>query len=271
MKKLISILIPTYNQTNVFEKIIALYSNNPKVKIIVSDDSDNLKIKEKIKAICQVKNISYFDGPSTNAINNWNFLLKKVDTPFFVLNHHDDLPNNLYFLDFIEKIDKYQTGLILLPCTSCVSNKPHMRISTRNQKLHIRLFRKFPNAMFNIFLAPTASVIVNRKLKSNKFDEDLKWYVDCEWYNKLLFSTYSQQLEILFFKDSRIISNQTKNSITYKIRKKLEKIKKYEIKKLKKKKLIPNNFIGILQKIISLLLTFDSKIIRLINLKNLLT
>ena len=142
-----------------------------------------------------------------------------------------------------------------------------MRISTRNQKLHIRLFRKFPNAMFNIFLAPTASVIVNSKLKNNNFDEDLKWYVDCEWYSKLLFSTYSQQLEILFFKDSRIISNQTKNSITYKIRKKLEKIKKYEIKKLKKKKLIPNNFIGILQKIISLLLTFDSKIIRLINLK----
>ena len=54
MKKLISILIPTYNQTNIFEKIIALYSNNPKVKIIVSDDSDNLKIKEKIKAICTV-------------------------------------------------------------------------------------------------------------------------------------------------------------------------------------------------------------------------
>ena len=105
----------------------------------------------------------------------------------------------------------------------------------------------------------------------NKFDEDLKWYVDCEWYNKLLFSTYSQQLEILFFKDSRIISNQTKNSITYKIRKKLEKIKKYEIKKLKKKKLIPNNYIGILQKIISLLITFDSKIIRIINVRNLLT
>ena len=78
MKKLISILIPTYNQTNIFEKIIALYSNNPKVKIIVSDDSDDLKVKEKIKVTCYVKNILYFQGPQKSAVDNWNFLLKKV-------------------------------------------------------------------------------------------------------------------------------------------------------------------------------------------------
>ena len=46
MDKLISILIPTYNKTNVFEKIVVLYSTNPRVKIIVSDDSDDEKIKE---------------------------------------------------------------------------------------------------------------------------------------------------------------------------------------------------------------------------------
>ena len=265
MNDLISILIPTYNQSDTFEKIVKLYSSNSKVKIIVSDDSDDLKIKEKIKAICLEKNLSYFKGPQTSAINNWNFLLSLVETPFFVLNHHDDYPNNLFFLDYLDNIDPDKTGLVLLPCTSYICNKPHVRVSSRHQKIHIALFRYFPNPMFNIFLAPTASVIVNSKLKENNFDNDLKWYVDCEWYLKLLFATRSQKLDILFFKNSRIISNQTKESITNKIKNKLLEIKKYEICKLKRKNLIPNKFISLIQKVFSLFLIFDSKIIRLIN------
>ena len=172
MNNLLSILIPTYNQTDTFEKIVTLYSNKSKVKIIVSDDSDDLKIKEKIKAICLEKNLSYFKGPQTSAINNWNFLLTLVETPFFVLNHHDDYPNNLYFLDYLDNIDPDKTGLVLLPCTSYICNKPHVRVSSRHQKIHIALFRFFPNPMFNIFLAPTASVIINSKLKLKVEDRD---------------------------------------------------------------------------------------------------
>ena len=268
MKKLISILIPTYNQTNIFEKIVVLYSTNPKVKIIVSDDSDDAKIRERIKATCHLKNISYFLGPQRSAVDNWNFLLEKVDTPFFVLNHHDEFPNNLFYLDYLDQLDKDKTGLLLMACTSYVNNKPYMRLSSRHQKLHFAFFKNFPNATINLFLAPTASVIVNSKLKKNIFDKDLSWYVDCEWYYKLLSSISSQKLKIIFFKKSRIISKQTNQSITYKIRSKLEKIKKYEIIKLRKKKLIPNKLTALIQKVFSLIITFDSKIIRIINISN---
>lgn len=266
MDKLISILIPTFNQINLFEKIVGLYSYHPKVTIIVSDDSDDVKIKEKIKATCYLKKILYFQGPQKSAVDNWNFLLKKVDTPFFVLNHHDEFPNNLLYLDYLDHLDKNKTGLLLLACTSYLNNKPYMRLSSRNQKIHFAFFKNFPNATINLFLAPTASVIVNSKLKKNNFDKDLNWYVDCEWYYKLLSSISLYKLNIIFFKDSRIISKQTNHSITYKIKNKLKNIKKYEIIKLKKKKLVPNKLTALIQKVVSLLISFNSKIIRLISI-----
>ena len=196
------------------------------------------------------------------------FSFKKVDTPFFVLNHHDEIPNNLLYLDYLDHVDKNKTGLLLLACTSYVNNKPYMKLSSRLQKIHFSFFKYFPNATINLFLAPTASVIVNSKLKNNNFDRDLKWYVDCEWYFKLLSSINLYKLKIIFFKDSRIISKQSNQSITHKIKNNLVDIKKYEIIKLKKKKLVPSKLTALIQKVFSLLISFNSKIIRLISISN---
>ena len=170
MKKIISVLIPTYNQIDTFNKILSIYSNHPKVKIIVSDDSTELNIQKKIKKLCEEKEILYFRGPQTNAIKNWNFLLEKIDTPFFVLNHHDDCPNNLNFLDHL---DKDITGILLLPCTSYISNKMHVRLSSRHQRINIKFLKIFPNVLINF----SPNYIVNRKLGFNKFRE---LYVD-DW------------------------------------------------------------------------------------------
>ena len=259
MEKIISVLIPTFNQTASFTKIVSIYSKHPKVKIIVSDDSSEPNIQEKIKNFCIKREILYFKGPQSNAIKNWNFLLEKVNTPFFILNHHDDCPNNLAFLDHL---DKNNTGILLLPCTSYVSNKKFMKVSSRHQKIHINLFRYFPNVLINLFIAPTASVVINKKLSFNKFNERLKWYVDNEWYYRLIKDCRDKKLNFSFFSESRIISNQTQKSITFKIKNDLERIKIYEKDLLKRSKLVPNRFLHIIQKVISLFFIFDSKLIR---------
>ena len=265
MKEIISVLIPTFNLNSKFKEIVSIYSTHPKVKIIVSDDSSDKKIQQKIKKICKEKEIIYFKGPQTTPIKNWNFLLEKIDTPFFVLNHHDDCPNNLKFLEYL---NKKNTGILLLPCTSYIFNKKYVRLSSRHQKFQVKLLRYLPNIMINLFLAPTASVIINKKLVSSKFNEDLKWYVDNEWYYRLLKECKTKKLKLSFFSKTRINSHQNSNSITLKIKNNLENIKIYEKNLLKDSKLIPNKFIHLFQKIISLIFTIDSKLIRLTNFLN---
>ena len=223
MKEIISVLIPTFNLNSKFKEIVSIYSTHPKVKIIVSDDSRDIKIQKEIKKICKQKKITYYKGPQTTPIKNWNFLL------------------------------------------SYIFNKKYVRLSSRHQKIQVKLLRYLPNVLINLFLAPTASVIINKKLISNKFNENLKWYVDNEWYYRLIKDCEVKNLKISFFSKTRIMSYQTKNSITFKMKNDLERIKLHEKNLLKERKIIPNLFIDIFQKMVSFLFIFDSKLIRLQN------
>ena len=43
---------------------------------------------------CLERNIKYLRGPRSLPINNWNILMKFIETPYFVINHHDEYPSN---------------------------------------------------------------------------------------------------------------------------------------------------------------------------------
>ena len=55
----------------------------------------------------------------------------------------------------------------------------------------------WPNAAFNMLSAPTASIIVNSKYKNQFFDENLKWFIDAEWYIDYL-KVYYEKSGIIF-------------------------------------------------------------------------
>ena len=209
--------------------------------MIVSDDSSNALIKQAIKKKCIEKNIKYLDGPRSLPSENWNTLLKFIDTPFFVINHHDEYPNNLLFLDLLESKD---IGLIILPTTSKLQRKSAHKIYSWQQKIFSKFCLLFPNATFNLFLSPTASLIVNSKAKDILFDSNLKWFVDCDWYYRIVSKIKRNKLKIKFWSGSRIISVQAQNSISSSLAKTLKKQISLEKPILGKKGLLPN--IGII-------------------------
>ena len=93
--------------------------------------------------------------------------------PFFVINHHDDFPSNLFFLNHL---DNEKVGLIILPCSShFISGNVH-NMESWQQKIFSKICLLFPNASFNMILAPTASIVVNSKFKEILFDQNLKWF-----------------------------------------------------------------------------------------------
>ena len=241
MKYLISVLVPTFNDYEGFLNVLNLYSRDRRVKMIVSDDSSNALIKQAIKKKCIEKNIKYLDGPRSLPSENWNTLLKFIDTPFFVITHHDEYPNNLLFLDLLESKD---IGLIILPTTSKLQRKSAHKIYSWQQKIFSKFCLLFPNATFNLFLSPTASLIVNSKARDILFDSNLKWFVDCDWYYRIVSKIKRNKLKIKFWSGSRIISVQAQNSISSSLAKTLKKQISLEKPILGKKGLLPN--IGII-------------------------
>ena len=256
MTKLLTVLLPTYNNYELFIRVVRSYSKDSRVEIIVSDDSDNFIEKKHISSLCENNNIKYFEGIKKLPCENWNYLLKMVKTPFFVLNHHDEFPSNL---EFLECLDDTKNGLVILPCSSKVGNEPICKMFSWQQKFFSKICMLYPNASFNMISAPTASIIVNSKFKNQYFDENLKWFIDAEWYFRLFQQCISDKNRIIFFNRSRIFSFQAKNSITKslqcKLRRQIIKEKYY----LRSKGLIPKRIFIFIQILSLIIIFFGSK------------
>ncbi len=256
MNAILTVLIPTFNCNNSFLEVIKPYLNNDLIKIIVSDDSTDDNEKRLIMKNCDKLKITYIEGTRLNAPSNWNQLLNYIETPFFVLNHHDDFIDNLNFIDLLNVDD---LGLIVLPCTSNLKDSfPHV-IRSWQQNFFSTICFAFPNATFNMILSPTASVIVNSKLKNIKFDENLEWYVDAEWYLRLFLISKNNKYKIKFFNNTRINSYQDTNSITAQIKNKLNEKKRNETIYLKSKQLYPGKYISFIQFLFLALTLLSSK------------
>ena len=257
MAKLLTVLIPTYNNHELLSRLLKTYLKDSRVLILVSDDSDNYREKNLIECICKDNNISYFEGTKKSPPENWNYLLSMVNTPFFVLNHHDEYPDNLNFVDII---DSNNIGLIILPCSSKVGNGPLHKLFSWQQKYFSQICMLSPNASLNMILAPTASVIVNSRYKNVFFDQKLKWFVDAEWYIKLFSLSSYDKRKILFYSYSRIFSFQAKNSITKSLKENLKQQIKKEKDYLRIKGLIPTRIVSLFQLLSLILISLRSKL-----------
>ena len=257
MTKLLTVLLPTYNNYELFLRVVENYLIDGRVTMLVSDDSDNYIEKKSIEIFCKKNNITYFQGPRKSAGENWNFLIKKARTPFFVINHHDEYPDNLYFID---ELDPKTIGLVIIPCSSKVGKNPIIKIFSWQQKFFSKICMLWPNGTFNMILAPTASLIVNSKFNNVFFDNKLKWFIDADWYYRLFFKSMKSENKIKFFSHSRINSFQAKNSITHSLQDKLKIQIKKEKDYLRSKGLIPKRNIRSFQLIILIVITFRSKL-----------
>ena len=262
MNQILTVLIPTYNSHKCFLKVVKSYQNDHRVRIIVSDDSDDIKEQNLIKSFCSKFKIHYSIGPKSSPAANWNKLLRNINTPFFVLNHHDDYPNNLNFLD---ELETENVGLKIMACSSKVKDKNIHVMKSWQQYLFSKICLLFPNASLNMLLAPTASLIVNSKLKNIFFDENLTWFVDADWYLKLFSSAKKLDFKVNFFNKSRIISVQDKNSVTWKLRSNLKEQIIKERSYLSSKGLYPGFIIDKIQFFILALILLNSKIKQLLS------
>jgi hypothetical protein len=245
----LSILIPSYEYTDGINLI--LESLRPKDKldlnfeIIISDDSESdyiyycyLSHREFYKEkLTYIKNI-----PSLGAIKNWNFLISKASKDFILLLHHDEFPLSENFLEMAisflnreEVIDVILMDLVIMPY-KLPYQKRHLPLKIRNFLLFT--YDKF--IFMHNFIGPVSSLIIRRSIFP-KFDQNLRWNVDTDFYYRLKIITDRWTTH-----KSLIIGNLARNkkSITLTISPDLKNIKYQESKYLETKysNIIPKRY-----------------------------
>lgn len=233
-------LIPAFNSYQGVVNIVELLKTRKNIAIIVGDDSNNVDVACLIESYISGldrSSIIYCKHESTgNAVDNWNYLLSKVKSKFFVLVHHDEAFSNTCFIDALEK---YQDSMemMVLPIKVEHSNGIYRNVKSRTQSLMIKLFKKSLPTL-NFIGGPTALLIV-KSSHINFFNRNLVFYVDIDWYMRVFLNIPLDG--IVFFSKTLVISTITDYSITKSILPRLREVVASDIAILKE--CYPDNFL----------------------------
>jgi glycosyltransferase involved in cell wall biosynthesis len=185
--ELISICIPTYNQTHLLKKTLEsiLSQTYTNYEVIVSDDSTTDDVFNLIGKYDFKGKINYYrNNIPLGSPANWNNAIKKASGSYIKILHHDDWfsnPNSL--LEFITEADKHPDTTFFFSATeSCNQNKKKYYIPNKNK---INKIRNSPLLLMtgNIIGAPSVTFF---KKNNELFDEEIKWLVDLDFYIRMI-------------------------------------------------------------------------------------
>ncbi len=178
-----TIIIPTYNNLELAEKAILSVISQKDVtcKIVVTDDSTDNKIENLCEDI-KADNLFYSHNiPSFGAVKNWNAGLEYVDSNYTIVMHHDEYMKDAFYLKQIK--DSFNLGydVIVSNVEVFIGQKKKIRHFTRFMK---KFFIYHPILLFlSNAIGPCACIAIESKLVC-KFNENLHWLVDVDWYYK---------------------------------------------------------------------------------------
>jgi len=181
----LSIIIPTYNNLQLLKNSLksVVKQQNISFEIIIVDDSTNSEIFDFLKT--QSTHIKYYkNSPKKGAVRNWNYGLSLAEGTYITVLHHDEFYKNiLNQLSII--INGNPTEDVLI--SKVVVIRPDKSIySLGNDSWFKNLILNLSPSylFFQNFIGPVSCVIFKKKHRLF-FNENLKWFVDVEWYYRL--------------------------------------------------------------------------------------
>lgn len=181
--ELLDVLVPAYGNAGGVERILTLFAKEPRVRVLVSDDSPDPRVQQDIEQLCHRFGAVYKEGARIGAVANWNYLLTMASSTYCVLVHHDECFSDVKFINALEDRQNFVDAMIL-PVNVVNPKNISRKVASWQQAILMKLFLPF-GPMLNIIGGPTACIIL-RTQKRCYFDPRLVYQVDCEWYSRLL-------------------------------------------------------------------------------------
>lgn len=250
---LLTILIPSYNYKIGIDRILNTLQYHERIEIIIFDNSTGDSIQDLVQSF-KIKfptNLIYKHYFAENAVSNWNNLLRESKGKYYTLLHHDEnIVLNTTLNNFINYLENSIYDILIFKCF----------IINRRARLHFPLLltslflKRYPSYILRRnFIGPTACLFIKNDYFNEYFNDNLKWFVDVDFYYRLFKninkSDYSNLITIHSYQDNI-------NSITKKLTKDLSKIKKQEIFILRYK----HNFINLQYNIIEIFIWYTFKL-----------
>ena len=187
MTKLVSIAISTYEANGAGPKLLEKNLNEimkqdyTNIEIIISDHSTDSKIKEICEKYSQAKfPIKYIHNPNHkgNSSQNTNNAINNCNGEYIKILFMDDyLYRNDAISEIVDKFEKNPTKKWLV----------HSYMHTKNYKDFYYLHHpRFSHDIVFCNKIGCPSCLTIHKSVLERFDEKLKWYMDCELYYRIL-------------------------------------------------------------------------------------
>lgn len=179
-----SVVIPAYNSLSLLKRTLDSIRNqrDVSVQVVVVDDSNsNDDIQDYIEELADNRILYQHNVPSLGAVRNWNEGLRKCSGRYIVLVHHDEaLQGDCHLLRLKKELETADV---------VVSNIMIGRSDGHAYRLYPSWFKRlvlhFPSLLFSINAIGPCAVVSFRKESMQMFCEQLKWFVDVEWYYRL--------------------------------------------------------------------------------------
>lgn len=154
-------------------------------EIIISDDSnDSAPAKEVIRQFKTLPIEYFFHEPAFEPVQNWNFLLDQAKGEYIKVMHDDDWflsPDALQI--FVDKIESSDADFVWSSSVNYKCGNPILEHHTSTDE--ICALKRDPYVLFlgNFIANPSTTIVRNTAIR---YDERLKWFVDIEYYIRIL-------------------------------------------------------------------------------------
>lgn len=212
---LVSICIPTYNQTKYLKKTLdsIISQSYREYEVIISDDSSTDAVFEMLSDYTSILTFKYFrNSPSLGSPQNWNHVISKANGEWIKIMHHDDwFTNSDALFKMVEVAKTHPNSLIFAGIKGDVPKENRTYVNLPSDEVVQKIINDPFELVWGNFIGPPSTILFpNIKVQ---FDKKLIWLVDIEFYLYLLIKNdlkliYVQEIYFENIMDAHNITNE---------------------------------------------------------------
>ena len=184
--KTFSIILPCYNDLALLQNALAsvLRQKGIDYEVIITDDSTDHSIEQYVQSLSQEDIHYYCHQKGNGAADNWNAGLQKATGTYVILMHHDE---EMVEDDYLKRISQQMSSGadVVVSQVNVIVNGHQKR-----QSLPCRWLKSFvckhPVCLFLMNVIGPCACLTVRREHLQDFNTNLQWFVDVEWYFRML-------------------------------------------------------------------------------------